>query len=60
MTRPALAPSLQKTGAAVSASLSAIDRSIEAESKTPPDVQDLPAERGDGARDFIDHAVPPK
>jgi hypothetical protein len=53
--RPARAPSFQKPGSAVSASFSPIFFSMAAASKTPPDIQDFLAERGDRSGDFVEH-----
>jgi hypothetical protein len=53
--RPARAPSFQKPGSAVPASLSAILLPIAAASKTPPDIEDFAAERSDGSCDVVEH-----
>ena len=55
--RPARAPSFQKPGSAVSSSFSAIFFSMAAASKTPPDIENLLAERDDGSCDVVEHYV---
>jgi hypothetical protein len=55
MILPARAPSFQNPGSPVSASFSEILFSMAAASKTPPNIENFLAERGDWRCDFVEH-----
>jgi len=59
MTRSALDWSFQKPGSAVEASFLSMAARMAAGSKTPPDVDDVPAKLLDGSDEIVEHGEPP-